>query len=208
MNYLVEGISWGLLLTILIGPIFFALLQAGIEYGFRAGFAVGLGIWLSDILYISLMYFGYKHVEQVTALEGFEHWMGLGGGIILAVFGVGTFFTPPPKIQFEGQLEVSVAKPYWSLFTKGFLVNTINPFTLFFWLGIMSTTVFKKSYSPENSFIFFAGIIGTIMLTDSLKVYLAKKIRRILKQKHLQIFRWVTGVILVAFGIVLVIRTW
>ena len=58
MNILIEGIKVGLILCFLIGPIFFALVQTGVEEGLRAGTAVGLGIWISDLIFILGVYRG------------------------------------------------------------------------------------------------------------------------------------------------------
>lgn len=208
LQALIEGIGWGLFLTFLIGPIVFALLQAGIEYGFRAGAMMGLGIWLSDIIYIVLMYFGFQYVQQVTELEGFEFWMGLIGGLILMAFGAGTFFSPPPQINYDQGIDVPKSNPYLALFSKGILVNAINPFTVFFWLGMMGALNTKPDWASTDVFIFFAAIIGTIICTDLLKVYLAKQIRKKLKLHYLVWVRWITGGLLFIFGIALIIRTW
>ena len=50
-----EGILYGLTLTILLGPIFVALTQTGIEKGITAGILVGSGIWISDIVIITVL---------------------------------------------------------------------------------------------------------------------------------------------------------
>lgn len=208
MQALVEGIGWGLFLTILVGPIVFALLQTGIEYGFRAGVAVGLGVWLSDILYITIMYFGFTYIQEITALDGFEFWTGLVGGIILLTFGIGSLLSPPPNINYDHVIDPNKDNPYASLFTKGFLVNTINPFTVFFWLGMMGAVSTKETWGKSDMVIFFSAIIFTIVCTDLLKIYMAKQIRSKLKRSHLQKTRWITGGALVVFGIALILRTW
>ena len=207
LQALVEGIGWGLFLTILMGPILFALLQAAIEYGFRAGAVMGLGIWCSDVIYILVMYFGFKHVEAISQMQGFEFWMGLIGGIALMLFGSYTFFSPPPNVNYD-QLNAPRSNPYFTLFTKGFLINSLNPFTVFFWLGMMTTSAVKPDWDGSDQLIFFAAIILTIMSTDLTKVFLAKQIRKKLSAKYLQWIRWITGSILAIFGIVLILRTW
>ena len=46
MYPLLIGLQYGLFLSILVGPLLVALVQTGFEQGMRAGFMVGLGIWL------------------------------------------------------------------------------------------------------------------------------------------------------------------
>lgn len=206
LQALIEGIGWGLFLTFLVGPILFALLQAGIEYGFRAGAMMGLGIWISDIIYLLAMFWGFQYVQAVSEMAGFEFWMGLIGGIILMVFGFTTFFSPPPAIKYE-DIDVPVSNPYGALFTKGFLVNAINPFTVLFWLGMMTSVSVKEDWASNDVIVFFVAIIGTIICTDLLKVYLAKQIRKKLKVKYLVWVRWITGSVLFLFGVILIVRS-
>ncbi len=203
MSPLLEGIKWGLLLTILVGPIFFALLQAGIEYGIRAGFFVGLGIWLSDFLFISSVYLGMSYIKEVTAFPGFEFWMGMVGGIILVSFGLGSIFSKPPDFEESPKLK---AKTLGGFFLKGFLINTINPFTILFWTGIMTTVVIGEAYTDDQAKWFFIGILGTISLTDFLKILFAKYIRNRLKPSWFLWLRRISGAALFLFGIILFIR--
>ncbi len=204
---LIDGIGYGLILCILLGPIFFALLQAGIERGLRAGLMVGLGIWVSDFIFIGTTYFGMAYLVKITAWNGFELYLGLIGGLVLMAFGVGAMVTSPPNIKAQMNASTdSKAKSYLKYWMKGFLVNTINPFTFFFWIGLMTTTVVKNGFSPSSALVFFTGLMGTVILTDSLKVVLAKKIRQKMTRHHVLRMRQVSGLALVIFGIALIAR--
>ena len=87
MDLLIKGIFLGLTLSILVGPIIFALLQTAIERGFRAGMMVGLGVWVSDLMYISIAYFGVSYIVAITEYEGFEEILGTIGGFTLIGLG-------------------------------------------------------------------------------------------------------------------------
>lgn len=204
MELLFNGILMGLALSILVGPILFALIQVGIEQGFRAGFALGLGIWMSDFMFIGSVYWGVSYVAHVTEMEGFEFYLGGIGGIILMVIGIGTFFTKPPAIVAKS--DIVEGRSYFGLWLKGFLINTLNPFTVLFWLSMMSTVVLKQGLSGAQSFLFFGGIMGTVIFFDSLKVYLAKLIRNRLRPIHILRLRQISGAALFLFGVFLMVR--
>lgn len=212
MDLLVQGMGVGIVLSILMGPILFTLIQTGIEEGFRAGTMVGLGIWVSDLLFILSVYFGISYVEAVTKWAFFEPVLGIGGGVILALFGLGIWFAKPPEVPpklLDDSIQDVVATPkssYLSLWVKGFLINTINPFTFFFWLGLMGTFVIDQSPTHTEASLYFTGILGTIVLTDILKVYFAKAVRHYLQPSHLVWVRRISGGALVVFGVALVIR--
>ena len=89
---------------------------------------------------------------------------------------------------------------------KGFLINGINPFALILWLGIVTTYVLGADLNNQNALWFITGILGTIIITDLIKILLAKKIRKLLKPIHIIRIRQVTGIILIVFGVVVIIR--
>ncbi len=210
MQALLDGISWGLFLCILIGPIFFALVQAGIEQGFKAGIMLGSGIWVSDILFITLIYCGLSSVVAVTEWDGFTPTVGVVGGLILIAFGIGTLFSKAPEIlkkeaNEEHPIDYKNAS-FGSLWMKGFIVNTVNPFTLLFWIGLLSSVSVKNDFSESKAVLFFVGIMGTIILTDSLKVLLAQFIRQWMTAHHILWMRRISGVAFFIFGIVMIVR--
>lgn len=194
-----EGIVLGLILAAMLGPIFVALTQTAIEKGSKAGLTVAAGIWVSDILFILCTYFFINKISGIVEDQSFKYWMGLSGGFILITFGLGAFF----KKQSEKlEIERFSAKNYFSFFSKGFLVNTINPFTFIFWITIISTKVFARKLSQQEVLTFLTTIFFMIMFTDSLKVLLAKVIRNKLQPKHISWFTKISGASLVVFGFV------
>jgi len=204
---LLQGIQTGLVLAIMLGPIFFALVQAGVERGMRAGLMVGLGIWISDLIFILTVFFAASFLIEVTEWPKFKATFGSIGGIILIGFGIGMMLTkskPLPAIQ-EVPLKIG-ARTYLGLWAKGFLINSINPFTFFFWLSVMSLIMLGEDYSTKNATLFFIGVMLTIVLTDTLKVALAKYIRRYMTDHHIYILRLISGAALVVFGVILMIK--
>ena len=54
--------------------------------------------------------------------------------------------------------------------------------------------------------LFFSGIMGSIVITDALKVGLAKKIKPWLNAKRMTRMRYISAFALVAFGIALILN--
>ena len=204
MSYFLEGILLGLTLTILLGPIFIALTQTSIEKGLRAGLTVGLGIWVSDFLIIGGCYLFINQLRYLENNASFKFWMGLIGGLVLIVFGIAAILK---KVEVNTVSQSFKAKNYLGFFTKGFLVNTINPFTFFFWITVISTYIIGRQASHQEGSIFLGSILLTIIVTDSLKVVLAKLLRQKLTSKHVGMISKVAGFGLLIFGIFLLFRT-
>jgi threonine/homoserine/homoserine lactone efflux protein len=204
LSPILQGILLGLTLAIMLGPIFVTITQISIEKGARAGLSACTGEWFSDIVIISVCYLFVQKINDLVQDVTFTYWMGLIGGFILIVFGIGAFLNES-KIEFK-QTKHST-NDYFGFWMKGFLVNTINPFTFIFWIGIISTNVIKSKFTNQEAMMFFASILGVIIITDIAKVLLAKRIRNNLKQTHFNIFTKIAGVGLIIFGISFLVRT-
>lgn len=205
MSLIWQGFLLGLGLSILAGPMLFILMQTGIERGFRAGVAAGSGAWVSDIFYIVAVFFGLSYVQEITEdQKSFEFYVALVGGTILIVMGIGALLQ---KTEMRKPQELGGKKGYIWLWLKCFLINTFNPGAAFFWLGVMSTVVLDGNLVVSEAFVFFSTIMVTIILTDVLKVALAKRIQPWLNLKRLKIIKLISGLALMMFGLVLIVRS-
>ncbi len=205
MDLIIEGIAWGLVLSVSIGPIFFALVQTSIREGLGSGVFVGTGIWVSDFLFIIGTFLG---LSQLTALRDnptFNIAFGVVGGLFLMIFGLILFFKKPLSLE-ELHAVPERKTTIFGLWMQGFLVNTVNPFTIFFWLTTMTDGVISRAFGAWDVLLFFGGIMATIMITDFLKAYFADKIRHKLQPKHLKWFGWISGMIVIGFGIMIMVR--
>lgn len=203
MSFVLEGLIFGLLLAVSLGPIFIALTQTSIEKGIRPGLTVGLGIWISDFIFIYVFYFFIKSIEKTIESEFFTFWMGLSGAIVLLGFGIGLLIKKP-ELEYK-KIKFSI-KNYFGFWLKGFLVNTINPFTFVFWMGVISTYIIGRQISGFESLLFLGTILLVIILSDSGKVILAHFLKKWLTPQHINWVSNISGVILIGFGLFLAWR--
>jgi len=205
VSLILEGLGLGLALTLLLGPIFIALTQSSIEGGARAGFSVGFGVWVSDFTIITLCYLFVQKISFIVEDNSFVYWMGLLGGFVLITFGIGTFLS---KSDFNSDIPAAKIskRGFFGYFSKGFLVNTINPFTFGFWISVISPYVLGRGITNDDAILLFGSIMFVIITTDIAKILLARFIRNKLNANHIDIFSKVAGAVLFIFGIVLLIR--
>lgn len=219
----IQGLIVGFSLSLLIGPMLFAIIHASLERGFRAGISVASGIWVSDIMFLAALYHSLGSLSRLIALPNFKLWAGLAGGAVLFFFGITTLFNrkdpaeasanPADRIldTLDGKEPAGVENNWktWGFvgyWLRGFLLNTINPFTIFFWLGIASAFILPNNWEQEDVFWFFAGILSMLIFCDLLKAYAAKRLRDFLTPAHIQRLQRVIGILLLVFGVVLVVR--
>ncbi|MBK7651998.1 MAG: LysE family transporter [Flammeovirgaceae bacterium] len=58
LEIIINGLKLGIVLIFLVGPVFFTIIQTSVERGFWSGVVVSLGVSVSDILYVTICYFG------------------------------------------------------------------------------------------------------------------------------------------------------
>jgi threonine/homoserine/homoserine lactone efflux protein len=72
LDDILAAIPLGVLLSFLIGPVFFVLLETSVTKGFRAALVFDLGVLLADILFILIAYFSsYRVIESVKTNQLF-----------------------------------------------------------------------------------------------------------------------------------------
>ena len=199
---LLLGVQYGLLLSILVGPLLIALLQASVEQGVRGGIAVGLGIWFSDLVFIVSVYTFFSAWTDLVERSWFTITVGGIGSLTLIIYGLLSIQKQPLTLQSN-----SLQCTYRSLWMKGFILNTVNPFTVFFWLFVMATVVLQNHYHLVDSIAFFSGLLGTIVTTDIVKIILSKKILDRLTSTVAQKLHKFSGGALMIFGMVLLFRS-
>lgn len=197
MEIILKGVLSGLVLAMLVGPVFFTLLQTSIERGFLSGAWVAVGISLSDTLYISLSYLG---LSRFFANQQFQVYLSYGGGFILFCFGVYYLFFKSKRLTNFSLEHIEERSPI-RLMGKGFIMNGLSPMVLIFWIGTVGIATTDFGYTtPAQVFTFFASIIATVFCTDVLKAKLADKLRSLLTVRLIRLMNIILGIVLVIFG--------
>ncbi|MFD2033947.1 LysE family translocator [Belliella marina] len=193
---LLEGVSMGLLLSAMIGPVFFTLIQNSIQNGFRNTAVLASGILLSDLIYVLATYFS---ISLFAENPYFEVVLGYGGALVLIGFGIVTFFKKDSQRPNTGGIGLLKPKKR-TAFLKGFSINGINPFVLLFWISIAGVVNLKDSFSQWDIFLYYFGILFMVFGIDLLKGFVAKQLKPFVTQKFMVNMNRVVAVVLVVFG--------
>jgi threonine/homoserine/homoserine lactone efflux protein len=200
MEIAVQGIKVGIVLTFLIGPVFFAILQTSIERGFWNGVSVALGVSFSDTLSVMVCYLG---ASQILYNDGLQIYLAYGGGVLIIGFGLYNVLIKSRRNADQVSIEVTGKKHRY--FIKGFLLNTLTPMVILFWIGTLSFATLELGYTRRNEFIiFFGSVLATVLCTDIAKAYLAGKLRTLITARLIKIINVVLGIALIVFGIRLI----
>jgi threonine/homoserine/homoserine lactone efflux protein len=96
---IITGIGFGLVLSVLTGPVFFALIKTSIEKGFHAGVAMALGVVTSDMVFIGGILFG----SQLFDFKVNTTILGIVGSAILFTIGIYYIFQPYPAFPLDNR---------------------------------------------------------------------------------------------------------
>lgn len=194
MKIFFDGFLVGLALIILIGPVFFTLLKISLQHGSVAGSATAFGIFVSDIIAVSLCVFG---ASSFLKTEESRFYLALAGGVFLIALGIRYFVKK--KTNEENNINLK-ATHYAGFFVKGFLVNFVNPFVFAVWIGIIKVAGDKHGFD-KNLAVYLSGTLLAILFLDLSKVFLAAKIRTLLTPGILFLLYKIIGICLMGLGI-------
>ena len=123
------------------GPIFFLVLRRTLSRGWRSGLVSGLGVATGDAIYAGLAAFGVAAITNV--LLGQRRWIGLVGGVAIALIGLRTLRLsphpgPPPK--GEGNLPGAPSNSLQVVGAYGSMValTLSNPATILSFMAVFA----------------------------------------------------------------------
>ncbi len=212
MSELIFGaIGYGFLLSVMVGPVFFVLIETSILKGVKAALFLDFGVLVSDLVYITIAFLSYHEVSDMMEGENRFLLKIIGGAFFLA-FGIATLMKK--KVKFtESQLVKADDLPasnYVMAALKGFTINLLNPGVLFYWFTLISVipdTAPHLSLSHRQSVMIYIFIILSVYFSiDVLKVIGAKKLKDLLTPTWMRVINLILGVILVSFGSLFLIQ--
>jgi threonine/homoserine/homoserine lactone efflux protein len=196
---ILKGVAMGLLLVISVGPVIFTIIKQSINNGRAGGFSFVIGVWISDFLLVVL---SNLFSELVSTVMDFKTQIGIAGSAFL--MGMGIFYIFFKKVHMHPEdlaMPPLKSSDHAKILLQGFLLNTLNPAVIAFWLT--AATAIAVSHSVRDRIIIFATALILNMTADVVKVTLAGKLRKKLTVKNIRLINKISGLILVIFGTVL-----
>lgn len=202
----IKGLAISLLLVFSVGPVIFTIIKQSINHGRRGGFSFVAGVWVSDIIWVILSN-GFS--EAVKTLLNFKIPIGIAGSLFL--IGMGVYFAflkkiEPRKLQEPAEIAGDEITPagkkktnYFAIFSSGFIINTLNPAVISFW--VLMAASLASVYSLNHRIIIFTTCLGMNMLADVGKVMGAGKLGKKLSDKNILRINRFSGLLYLIFGI-------
>ena len=202
---IIKGLILGVLLSISIGPIIFAIIKQSINNGHKAGYLFVAGVSASDITLVVVCNF---FTTLFTTALNYSTEIAVSGSIFLVAVGIYTLFFKKVITDEENNIvEKKFRKrEFVGIFISGYLMNILNPGVLLFWFAWTAVIIGDAASTTnptEYKFTVFIVCLLFVLLTDIAKVAVAGKLRSKLTPKNLHFINILSGIILIGFGVVL-----
>jgi len=201
LESVIKGFGLGMILAISVGPVIFTILKQSLNNGQKGGFSFVAGVWFSDILLVIISNVFSNLV--MSALE-FKSTIAYVGAAFVISMGIYYLFFKKVYIGEDNNVLLVQfgKKAFTKAFMSGFLINTLNPGVMLFWL--INATAFAASNTTIERVIIFSICLGVNILADVAKVVLAAKVRHSLTPHNISIINKISGTILIGFGIAII----
>ncbi len=193
IELLLLAIGSGLVLSFGFGSVFFALIQTSIDYGFKAGRNVAMGVAIGDVGLVAIAVLGTGFVPNIPNVE---RYVGLVGATLLLGLGFSQFRKQASLPTSNSNLPRRAYLPV----AKGLLLNVVNPVNFLAWV-VVSTALKSYNYSIKEEVVFFFVCIGTIFLTETAMAYFADRIKKQFSAKLMSNIKYLTGFIFIGLGL-------
>ena len=199
LEIMLKGLTFGLLLSISVGPVLFSIIKQSLNNGHRGGLAFVIGVSASDV---ALVLISNIFTRLFESMKVYKTEVGVVGCIFLVSMGIYFLFLKKVKVNDEGKQVFKFRKrDYAKIFLSGFFMNTLNPAVFIFWITTSTAVI---THSIRYKAIFFTTCLLWMLGTDILKVMLAGKIRNRLTPHNIHIINRINGIILIVFGFALI----
>ena len=196
---ILKGMAIGFLAAAPTGPSGVLVIQRTLNKGRWKGFLTGLGVTVSDAVYIMItmmclsLVLGYLQNPTVATV------VKLAGCVLLLVFGITTVRNNP----LAASKEVKVRKDsLGQLMATGFLVAIVNPLVVFFYMGLFAffSLPVDDFSTPVKMQTYLFTLAGDVCWWFTLS-FLINKLRNRFDLRGLWIINRVLGTILIVAAV-------
>jgi threonine/homoserine/homoserine lactone efflux protein len=196
---ILKGLTFGLLLSISVGPVLFSIIKQSLNNGHKGGLAFVFGVSASDI---TLVLVSNIFTQLFNSLKAYKQEVGVAGCAFLVSLGIYFLFFKKVKVDETGKQIFKFRKrDFAKIFLSGYFMNTLNPSVFIFWIYASTAIV---THTLNEKIIIFSTCLIWMLGTDVLKVFLAGKIRNRLTPHNIHILNRINGLLLIVFGIALI----
>lgn len=190
-----DGLKFGMLLQIAVGPMCLMVFNTAKNTGFFVALSLVLAIAIVDEFYITLAGLG---VSKLLEKERIKKIFKIIGSAVLIIFGINIILNVF-NINIIPGLDL---KPTSSnIFIQGLVLTLSNPITIVFWGSVLTTKIIDDKLSKNELIIFSIGLVSATLLFLTAVAILGTILSGFIPTKISDILNIIVGILIVFFGI-------
>lgn len=198
---ILKGVLVGICASAPVGPTAVFIIQRALTKGHKAGFLTALGSCAADTTYAIVSVFALVLAQRF--IEEYHTAISLIGGMILLFMGLKVALSDPVS-PIEGKGTVQSAADT----ARALVIALTNPATVLFMLSLFALFGFGDDLSATGWGIIpvIAAVAAGTMIYWFLMTWAVSFFKRFISTKALVMFSRFTGVVIMVFGLVLIVR--
>lgn len=195
-----EGLKFGMILQLIIGPVCLMIFNTSQNHGFLVAFSSVIAVAIVDATYIYLARIG---ATKILKKKKNQRIIKLIGSIILTIFGINTIISVFGYNIIPG---ININLNTSNAFLQGLLVNLSNPITIVFWTTVLTTKLVKEKYTKKELNIFSIGLVSATLLFLSFVALVGTIMSSFIPIEISNIINIIVGLIIIGFGLKMLIK--
>jgi len=196
LRALVFGFSSGAAMCLMLGTVFFALIQNSVDNGYRSGLKISFGVVVSDAVFIFFAVFGTAFLPR---FEYFDVYLRCGSAALLLVLGGQSLFRQTPRVAYPD----SRFGNFLYYFGTGFLLNALNPANFVIWVSVAAYLKGVEGYDLTLQASYFGASLLAIFSTQTLISVFAYRLKRYFNERVLALLNTLSGLVFAGAGLYL-----
>lgn len=195
MKWYLDGLKFGMLLQLAIGPMCLLVFNTAKNMGFINALSLVSAIALIDAFYIYLAGIG---VSRLLLQERVKICVSVIGAFVLCLFGINMILE---AVGRDIVLHISSYSDAQSVFVQGLILTLSNPLTIVFWGTVLTQKMIKEQLRRLELFFFSAGLVSATVFFLTGIAILGTEMKEFLPDTISNGMNVVVGVVIVYFGI-------
>ena len=195
-----EGLKFGLLLQLAVGPMCLMVFNTAQNTGFLVALSLVIAIALVDAFYILLASFGASKLLENKKVEKI---VKILGAIVLSVFGLNITLNAFNINIIPG---LSMNSDSSSVFIQGIILTLSNPITIVFWGSVLTTKIIEEKFKKKELAIFSIGLVSSTVIFLTTVAVLGTILSNYIPEIISKILNVAVGLIIIILGIKMLVK--
>lgn len=195
-----EGLKFGILLQLAVGPMCLMVFNTAKNVGFFVALSLVIAIAIVDAFYIFLASLG---VSKLLEVEKVKKIFKIIGALILIIFGINIVLNVFNINIIPG---LNLKPTSTNIFVQGLILTLSNPITIVFWGSVLTTKIIEDNLKKKELAIFSAGLVSATIFFLTTVAVLGTMLSSFIPENISNVLNILVGILIVFFSIKMIFK--